>query len=78
MRHHRCFNAKSSLLAATIKGGWPKHIVLGRNPSQELKEAVETWLDVTVETAADSVQSTKGQRMQEDCCSMAWAKLQHA
>lgn len=71
-------DVKSSLLAATIKDGWPKPIVLGANPSQELKEFVETWPDVTVETAADYVQSTKNEGahyiklMQEDCCSMAW------
>lgn len=37
-----------------------------------------------METAVDYVQTTKSQRAhcikltQEDCCSMAWAKLQHA
>ena len=71
-------DVKSSLLGATIKGGWPKPIVLGHNPSQELIEATETWPNVTVETAVDYVQSSKSQGahyiklMQEDCCSLAW------
>lgn len=71
-------DVKSSLLAATIKGGWPKPIVLSQNPTPELIAAVDKWPNVTVETAADYVQSTKAQGahyiklMQEDCCSMAW------
>ncbi|VUC30438.1 unnamed protein product [Clonostachys rosea] len=71
-------DVKTSLLAATIKGGWPKPIVLGRNPSQELQEVVETWPNVTKDTAEDYVRTTKEQGahyiklMQEDCCCMSW------
>ncbi|EXJ88624.1 hypothetical protein A1O1_05554 [Capronia coronata CBS 617.96] len=68
---------KSSLYGATIEGGWPKPIVLGHDPSDELKAFVSTWPKVTVESAAEFVKDHKAQGadyiklMQENCCSLA-------
>ncbi|KAK4938166.1 hypothetical protein LTR10_021325 [Elasticomyces elasticus] len=68
---------KSCLFGATIEGGWPKPIVLGHNPSDELKAFVATWPKVTVENAADFVKNHKAnganyiKLMQENCCSLA-------
>ncbi|KAK5272619.1 hypothetical protein LTR99_002011 [Exophiala xenobiotica] len=68
---------KSSLYGATIEGGWPKPIVLGHNPTEEIKEYVSTWPNVTIDTAQDFVKSHKAKGadyiklMQENCCSLA-------
>lgn len=68
---------KSSLLAATIHGGWPKPIVLGHDPSEELKAYVESWPSITVSTARSFVREHKAagadyiKLMQENCCSLS-------
>ncbi|KIX01446.1 uncharacterized protein Z518_09172 [Rhinocladiella mackenziei CBS 650.93] len=68
---------KSSLYGATIEGGWPKPIVLGHDPTDELKAYVSVWPNVTVENAHEFVQSHKAngadyiKLMQENCCSLA-------
>ncbi|RDA91777.1 hypothetical protein CP533_2841 [Ophiocordyceps camponoti-saundersi (nom. inval.)] len=50
---------KSCLWAATIKGGWPKPVVLGPNPSDEQRAFVDSWPNVTPENAADFVTQQK-------------------
>ncbi|EXJ78057.1 hypothetical protein A1O3_09218 [Capronia epimyces CBS 606.96] len=68
---------KSSLYGATIEGGWPKPIVLGPHPSDELKSFVSTWPNVTVESAPEFVKNHQAngadyiKLMQENCCSLA-------
>jgi imidazolonepropionase-like amidohydrolase len=68
---------KSCLFAATIAGGWPKPIVLGHDPTDELIAEVNGWPDLTAETAPDLVRTNKAdganyiKLMQENCCSMA-------
>lgn len=68
---------KSSLYGATIAGGWPKPIVLGHNPTDELVAIVKAWPSVTPETAASFIASHKAngadyiKLMQENCCSLA-------
>ena len=68
---------KSCLYAATIEGGWPKPIVLGHHPTEEIIERVKTWPSLTVETAPAFIKTNKAdganyiKLMQENCCSMA-------
>ncbi|RCI11281.1 hypothetical protein L249_7780, partial [Ophiocordyceps polyrhachis-furcata BCC 54312] len=46
---------KSCLWAATIKGGWPKPVVLGPDPSEEQRAFVDSWPNVTPENAIEFV-----------------------
>ncbi|PHH76368.1 hypothetical protein CDD80_1579 [Ophiocordyceps camponoti-rufipedis] len=70
---------KSCMWAATIKGGWPKPVVLGPNPSSEQMVYVDSWPNVTPDNASEFVaqQLASGadyiKLMQEDgtCMSMA-------
>lgn len=69
---------KSSHYGATIRGGWPKPVVLASHPGDpELEAMVETWPSVTVDTAPEFVKSHKAngadyiKLMQENCCSLA-------
>lgn len=68
---------KSCILAATIEGGWPKPIVLGHDPSEEVIEAVKKWPNLRAETVPEFVRENKAngadyiKLMQENCCSMA-------
>ncbi|EHY59807.1 hypothetical protein HRR83_008345 [Exophiala dermatitidis] len=68
---------KTSLLGATIEGGWPKPIVLAHDPSEELRASVARWPNVTVENAPGFVEEHKTngadyiKLMQENCCSLA-------
>ena len=68
---------KSCLYAATIEGGWPKPIVLGHHPTEEVIAKVKTWPNLTAETASGLIKSNKAdgadyiKLMQENCCSMA-------
>lgn len=38
---------KSSLYGATIEGGWPKPIVLGHDPTEEVRLALDPQRDLT-------------------------------
>ncbi|KAH8815298.1 hypothetical protein F5884DRAFT_828661 [Xylogone sp. PMI_703] len=73
---------KSSLYAATIQGGWPKPIVLGETPSEELKAYVSGFPNLTIENAADFVRMNKAsgadyiKLIQEDCCSLVFPSNQ--
>jgi imidazolonepropionase-like amidohydrolase len=68
---------KSCILAATIEGGWPKPIVLGHDPTEELIAQVALWPNLTAETVPEFVEKNKAngadyiKLMQENCCSMA-------
>jgi imidazolonepropionase-like amidohydrolase len=68
---------KSCILAATIEGGWPKPIVLGHHPTEELIAKVKMWPNLTADTAPEFITSNKAnganyiKLMQENCCSMA-------
>ncbi|KAJ9615067.1 hypothetical protein H2200_001141 [Cladophialophora chaetospira] len=68
---------KSSLLGATIEGGWPKPIVLSGHPTEDVIEMVKKWPNLTPDTAAEYVRSHKAsganyiKLMQENCCSLA-------
>ncbi|OCT54153.1 hypothetical protein CLCR_00180 [Cladophialophora carrionii] len=68
---------KSSLLGATIEGGWPKPIVLSGHPTEEVIEMVKKWPNLTPENAAEYVKNQKAnganyiKLMQENCCSLA-------
>jgi len=70
-------DVKTSLFGATIAGGWPKPIVLGHDPSEELKAIVDTWPNVTIENAPEFIKNHKAngadyiKLMQENCCSLA-------
>ncbi|KAF4595996.1 hypothetical protein GQ602_001609 [Ophiocordyceps camponoti-floridani] len=68
---------KSCMWAATIKGGWPKPVVLGPNPSSEQMAYVDSWPNVTPDNASEFVaqQLASGadyiKLMQEDGTCMA-------
>ena len=68
---------KSCILAATIEGGWPKPIVLGHDPTEELIAKVKMWPNLTADTVPEFIKSNKAnganyiKLMQENCCSMA-------
>ena len=68
---------KSCILAATIEGGWPKPIVLGHHPTEEVIERVKKWPNLTADDAPGFIKSNKAngadyiKLMQENCCSMA-------
>ncbi|KAA8642547.1 hypothetical protein EYZ11_004518 [Aspergillus tanneri] len=67
---------KTSLLGATIKGGWPIPVVLGHNPTDELKEYVKSWPNVTEDNAEEFIKDHKARGadyiklMQENCHSL--------
>ncbi|RMD41614.1 hypothetical protein DV735_g3526, partial [Chaetothyriales sp. CBS 134920] len=68
---------KSSHLGATIKGGWPKPVVLGHNPTEKIKQRVALWPDLAASNATAFVDGHKAagadyiKLMQENCCGLA-------
>ncbi|KAJ9643314.1 uncharacterized protein PV06_05432 [Exophiala oligosperma] len=64
---------KSALYAATVSHGYPKSLLLGENPSDELKATINSWPSVTEDTASEYVKNSKEngadyiKLFQEDC-----------